>query len=312
MKNILVIKHGSLGDIVQINGVLKDLRSSFADHNILLLTSPLYQELMIKCPYINDIILDDRKLKWNPLNFLKLRKKLNSYKFSHVFDLQNSKRTEIYRKCISKNSIWSSSRTILRENEKKNEFDKLEILERFRIQLERSNVDPAHTMRPDFSWAIDHNFSPMEIINKKYITLLPFCSKHLAHKKWPFYNELISMIRKKNQNIGIVVAPGPGEIAEASKLDAQVILDGDRPTNFFQLSKILSDSLFVVSNDTGPAHIAAHLGCRGLGLFGSHTSYKKVSIKTDNFDAIESKNLANITVEQVFDKIQLQLQLEDI
>ena len=96
MKNILVIKHGSLGDIVQINGALKDLRSSFADHNILLLTSPLYQELMIKCPYINDIILDDRKLKWNPLNFLKLRKKLNSYKFSHVFDLQNSKRTEIY------------------------------------------------------------------------------------------------------------------------------------------------------------------------------------------------------------------------
>jgi ADP-heptose:LPS heptosyltransferase len=142
--------------------------------------------------------------------------------------------------------------------------------------------------------------------------LLPFCSKHLAHKKWPFYNELISMIRKKNQNIGIIVAPGPGEITEASKLDAQVILDGDKPTNFFQLSKILSDSLFVVSNDTGPAHIAAHLGCRGLGLFGSHTSYKKVSIKTDNFDAIESKNLANITVEQVFDKIQLQLQLEDI
>ena len=40
MKNILIIKHGSLGDIVQINGVLKDLRSSFADHNILLLSLP--------------------------------------------------------------------------------------------------------------------------------------------------------------------------------------------------------------------------------------------------------------------------------
>ena len=120
------------------------------------------------------------------------------------------------------------------------------------------------------------------------------------------------MIRKKNQNIEIVVIPGPGEITEASKFDAQVILDGKKPTNFFQLSKILSDSIFVVSNDTGPAHIAAHLGCRGLGLFGSHTSHKKVSIKTDNFDVIESKKLANITVKQVFDKIQLQLQLEDI
>jgi len=312
MKNILVIKHGSLGDIVQVSGVLKDLKNSFTEHKISLLTTPLYKELMSKCPYIDNIILDDRKLKWNPLGFLKLRKILNQLNFSHVFDLQNSKRTEIYRKYISKSSIWSSSRTILRKSEKKSEFDKFEILKRFQIQLERSDVTPTYTMQPDFSWAIDNNFWPEEITPKKYITLLPFCSKHLPHKKWPFYNELIRMIRKKNKNIEIVIAPGPGEVVEASSFDAKVILDGNQPTNFFQLSKILSESLFVVSNDTGPAHIAAHLGCSGLALFGSHTSSHKVSIKTDHFDVIESKNLSDITVSQVFNEIQLHLQLEDI
>jgi ADP-heptose:LPS heptosyltransferase len=312
MKNILVIKHGSLGDIVQISGVLKDLKNSFIDYKISLLTTPLYQELMSKCPYIDDIILDDRKIKWNPLVFLRLRKKLNKLNFSYVFDFQNSNRTEIYRKYISKNSIWSSSRTILKETEKKSEFDKLAILERFKIQLERSNVNPTYTMQPDFSWAIDNNFWPKEIIPKKYITLLPFCSKHLPHKKWPFYNELISLIRKENKNIEIVIVPGPGEVVEANKFDAQVILDGNQPTNFFQLAKILSESLFVVSNDTGPAHIAAHLGCSGLALFGSHTSSRKVSIKTNYFDVIESKDLNDISVNQVFNKIQLHLQLEDI
>lgn len=312
MKNILVIKHGSLGDIVQISGALKDLKNSFTDHKISLLTTPLYQELMSKCPYIDDIILDDRKIKWNPLVFLRLRKKLNKLNFSYVFDFQNSNRTEIYRKYISKNSKWSSSRTILRESEKKSEFDKLEILKRFQIQLERSNVTPTYTMHPDFSWAIDNNFWPKEIIPRRYITLLPFCSKHLPHKKWPFYNELISMIRKENKNIEIVIVPGPGEVVEASSFDAQIILDGNKSTNFFQLAKILSESLFVVSNDTGPAHIAAHLGCSGLVLFGSHTSYRKVSIKTDHFDVIESKDLTDITVNQVFNKIQLHLQLEDI
>ena len=312
MKNILVIKHGSLGDIVQISGALKDLKNSFTDYKISLLTTPLYQELMNKCPYIDDIILDDRKIKWNPLVFLRLKKKLNKLNFSYVFDFQNSNRTEIYRKYISKNSIWSSSRTILKETEKKSEFDKLEILERFQIQLERSNVTPTNTMQPDFSWAIDNNFWPKEIIPKKYITLLPFCSKHLPHKKWPFYNELISMIRKENKNIEIVIVPGPGEVFEASSFDAQIILDGNQSTNFFQLAKILSESLFVVSNDTGPAHIAAHLGCSGLALFGSHTSSRKVSIKTDYFDVIESEDLTDITVNQVFNKIQLHLQLEDI
>ena len=312
MKNILVIKHGSLGDIVQISGALKDLKNSFTDYKISLLTTPLYQELMSKCPYIDDIILDDRKIKWNPLVFLRLRKKLNKLNFSYVFDFQNSNRTEIYRKYISKNSKWSSSRTILRETEKKSEFDKLEILKRFQIQLERSNVTPTNTMQPDFSWAIDNNFWPKEIIPKRYITLLPFCSKHLPHKKWPFYNELISMIRKENKNIEIVIVPGPGEVVEASSFDAQIILDGNQSTNFFQLAKILSESLFVVSNDTGPAHIAAHLGCSGLALFGSHTSSHKVSIKTDHFDVIESKDLTDITVNQVFNKIQLHLQLEDI
>jgi len=312
MKNILVIKHGSLGDIVQISGVLRDLKSSFTGYKISLLTTPLYQELMSKCPYIDDIILDNRKIKWNPVTFLRLRKKLNNLNFSYVFDFQNSNRTEIYRKYISKNSIWSSSRTILRETEKKSEFDKLEILKRFQIQLERSNVTPTYTMQPDFSWAIDNNFWPKEIIPKKYIALLPFCSKHLPHKKWPFYNELISLIRKENKNIEIVIVPGPGEVVEANKFDAQVILDGNQPTNFFQLAKILSESLFVVSNDTGPAHIAAHLGCSGLALFGSHTSSRKVSIKTDHFNVIESKDLIDITVNEVFSKIQLHLQLEDI
>ncbi len=312
MKNILVIKHGSLGDMVQISGVLKDLKNSFIDYKISLLTTSLYQELMSKCPYIDDIILDDRKIKWNPLVFLRLKKKLNKLNFSYVFDFQNSNRTEIYRKYISKNSIWSSSRTILKETEKKKEFDKLAILERFKIQLERSNVTPTYTMQPDFSWAIDNNFWPKEIISKKYITLLPFCSKHLPHKKWPFYNELISMIRKENKNIEIVIVPGPGEVFEASSFDAQIILDRNQPTNFFQLAKILSESLFVVSNDTGPAHIAAHLGCSGLALFGSHTSSRKVSIKTDHFDVIESKDLNDISVNQVFNKIQLHLQLEDI
>ena len=37
MSNILIIKHGSLGDIVQISGVLRDIRETHADKKILIL-----------------------------------------------------------------------------------------------------------------------------------------------------------------------------------------------------------------------------------------------------------------------------------
>ena len=32
---------------------------------------------------------------------------------------------------------------------------------------------------------------------EKYILLFPFCSPHLTIKKWPYYNELIKLIKDK-------------------------------------------------------------------------------------------------------------------
>ena len=42
---------------------------------------------------------------------------------------------------------------------------------------------------------------------------------------------------------------------------------------------LISRAKFIVANDTGPAHIASHLDKKGIALFGSHTTAKKVSIE---------------------------------
>ena len=78
-----------------------------------------------------------------------------------------------------------------------------------------------------------------------------------------------------------------------------MILNNDKPTSIGQLAKVIKQSSFVIANDTGPAHIAAHLGCNGVALFGHHTSAKKVSIETEKFEVIESNSLNEITPEQV-------------
>ena len=106
----------------------------------------------------------------------------------------------------------------------------------------------------------------------KYIILFPFCSPHLTSKKWPYYNDLITMINEKFENkFKVVTAPGPNEIKDAKNINALCILDNGKALNISQLSGLIKDSSFVVANDTGPAHITAHLGSKGIALFGSHT-----------------------------------------
>ena len=42
-----------------------------------------------------------------------------------------------------------------------------------------------------------------------------------------------------------------------------------------ELVGLIKGASYIISNDTGPAHISAHLNKKGLVLFGSHTSPKK-------------------------------------
>ena len=160
-------------------------------------------------------------------------------------------------------------------------------------------------MKPDFNWSCTDikNIKEKYSLNK-FILLLPFCSPHLSHKKWPHYNELIQLIRNKYRDqLNIVVAPGPEEINEAKNINAICILHDDKALDIMQLSTLIKESSFVVANDTGPAHMAAHLNVKGLTLFGSHTTAKKVSIERDKFKAIQVQDLNKLSAKNVFEKI---------
>ena len=136
----------------------------------------------------------------------------------------------------------------------------------------------------------------------KYIILFPFCSPHLQIKKWPNYNKLIDLIKNKfKDEYKIIVAPGPDEINMTKEINAISILKENRSLDISELATLIKDSSFVVANDTGPAHIAAHLDSNGLALFGSHTTAYKVSIERENFKAIQVTDLNKLSPEKVFE-----------
>ena len=310
MSNILIIKHGSLGDIAQACGAIQDISENHNNDQIYLLTTKPYFDLFKKNPHIADVILDKRLSRFNLIYLYFLMRKIKQLKISKVYDLQNSSRTSFYKKILFPNSnfnTWSSSQTTIPKDKTKEEFDKKSVLERFNHQLQTSEINIKHTMFPDFSWSCtDISKIKSEYKLEKYIVLFPFCSPHLSQKKWPYYNELIEKIKSQyNDQFQIVVAPGPKEINESKDINALCILDNGKALDISQLSSLIKDSSFVIANDTGPAHMAAHLGAKGLTLFGSHTTAYKVSIERENFKAIQVNNLTKLTTDKVLEKINL-------
>ncbi len=306
MSNILIIKHGSLGDIAQASGAIQDIFENHKNSQIYLLTTKPYFDLFKKNPFINEVILDKRLSRFNLLYLFPLMKKLKKLNFFKVYDLQNSSRTKFYKTILFPKSnldTWSSSLTTLPQGIDKEQFDKRPVLERFEHQLKTSGLETKNTLKPDFNWSC----SKIEHIKKKYdlnkyILLFPFCSPHLTVKKWPYYNELINLIKTKfKDEYKILVAPGPEEIDDAKKFNALSVLNEQKSLNISELSSLIKESSFIVANDTGPAHMAAHLNVKGLTLFGSHTTAYKVSIERENFKPIQVENLEKLGSEKVFE-----------
>ena len=294
MSNILIIKLGSLGDVVQISGALRDIREHHKNEKITILTTSKYLNLFKNCPYIDDCLEDERLPRYNIFYLLRLRKIINSLNFNKVYDLQNSNRTNFYRKFLFNVKNWSSSRDIP-ENKYNNS-----VLQRFDEQLRKSNIQTLYTLKPDFSWAAEKANNYNLDTDKKYILFFPFCSRDLIHKRWPYFSELINLLKQNHPQYSLVVAPGPGEIEEAKSLDIKIALNNNLPLNFFELASLIKKSHLVIANDTGPAHMAAHLGARGFTLFGPHTTPEKVSIEREKFIALQTMDLKSLFADRVY------------
>ena len=53
--------------------------------------------------------------------------------------------------------------------------------------------------------------------------------------------------------------------------------------------------------------MTAHLGSKGIALFGSHTTPFKVSIERENFKAIQVNDLSKLSVNKVFEKFLMSI-----
>jgi len=305
-KNILIIKHGAFGDIMQADGALRDIRAAHSKAHTTILTMPAYARLFERCPHIDNIMIDERAPRWRLDKMRALAHTLQAGRFDMVYDLQNSPRTNFYHRWMLRDVPWSGTARGASHPHRAKNPKNIPSLQRLEGQLRDAGIDPRHTRHPDLSWMADDVSQLLAEagVKKPFIVLIAGSSARHPQKRWPYYPELAA--RLKEEGRCVVIAPGPDELDLPKKIPHAIALKGPRGfLNWFELADLFKKASFVIGNDTGPTHLAAHLGVQGLALFGAHMSAERTGIERQNFEALEVPDLASLPLGRVLDELHI-------
>lgn len=286
-EHVLIIKHGAFGDLIQADGVFKDIRQQHSEAKISLLTAPAYAALMQKSPYIDTVISDNRAPILKISTLLNLKQTLQKAQFNRVYDLQNTKRTNLYRQFLLKTPHW-----IYRPNTEPAPASGLKGLVAL---LKNHGVNTQHALTPNVHWMVE-DVTPLlktHGIASPYIVLLPGSSAKHTEKRWPHYAELSARLTTLGYQVVCIL--GPDEKALAHHLSGLVLQN----LSWFSLAGILQKAAYVVGNDSGPSHVASCLNVVGLAIFGPSTSAARSELARGNFNTMTALDLPALSVDTV-------------
>lgn len=294
-EKVLVIRHGAFGDVLQSDGAIWDIRNRHPTASIAVLTTSPFRKIFERCPWVDRVLIDPRAPRIRLDKYFGVILTLRREGFDFVYDLQNSRRTLSYRKWIK--ARWSQkNEQFFQELQKKT--GPLAALERNRIQLVQAGVEAAYALRPDIHWLAEDMDGLLAEAGLKpgFILLIPGSSSRRLNKRWPYFDKLAAALAA--EGFAVATAPGPDEIDLCRALPATLLLKDDKPLDFFQLAGVIQRAGFVVGNDTGPTHMAAYLGIKGLALFGPHSQARATGL--DLFlKVIEVGDLADLSWQDV-------------
>ena len=297
---ILVIKHGSLGDIVFSLPAMLSISNYYSNSKIDLLTEKKYFNFIKPSNYFSKLIEDNRSS--NFFSTCLLLNKLLKNNYNIIIDLQNSSRTSYYNfffRLFSKAKI-SSSRSFANyryiiplqgtETTSQGLFNQLKIL----------NIHQYEKI--SFNW-LEVNLD--KIFNDKIILLIPSVSLKGKYKQWSpkKFISVAKYLQKNNYKICIIGTSSDNQtLLPIVKSNINIInmIDKSPPSIIFSIAK---KAKLVITNDTGPGHIAALSGANILWILNKNKiSRANIEDKFSNHKIL-SNNLNEITSGQVINYI---------
>jgi ADP-heptose:LPS heptosyltransferase len=306
-KRILIIRHGALGDFICTLGAFAAIRAHHKNDHITLLTSTPYLSLAQATGFFDEYHIDNRPKVFIFHKWLALRAWFRRSQFDRVYDLQTSKRTNLYYKFFGPGKMpeWSGTATKCSHPQTTPHRTTMHIFDRFADQLKIAGIP--HTPLPHVEWA---NTDIIKFkLPEKFILLIPGCSAQAEFKRWPaaYYAQLAQRIWERGI-LPVVI----GSIVDQTVVQDVLrlcphVLDLFQKTSLLEVIALAHHAQAIVGNDTGPVHLAAAKRKPTLMLFSGVHNPKKIAPTYGNVIIIEKNPLSALSVDEVDAILQQQL-----
>lgn len=302
-EQILIIKHGALGDIILATGPMAAIRRHHPSAHITLLTTPPYSKLLEASPFVDEVWTDIRPKAWMIRRLARLKRQLNSRPFARVYDLQTSERSSRYLKLFTHQPEWSGIAKGASHRHNSPERTSLHTIERQKQQLAIAEVQDVPGSNIDWMTADVSGLRP----DDDYVILVPGGSAHRPEKRWPVerYTELAA--RLVSQGISPVLIGANAEVELLNQIEAAVsaVKNLCNRTSFEQLATLARHACYAVGNDTGPMHIVAAAGCPSTVLFSYTSNPDLCAPRGKHVTILREPDLATLTSEAVENSLKL-------
>ena len=281
MKNCLIIRFSSFGDVVQAMNAARELKLSNPSMKITWITKKAFRDFVIADSSIDNVLTLEDDFNGSVLN---IKAFIVQESFDLIYDAHNNLRTLILK--LSLMFINKSYRWIERPKSRLKRF----LLFRFRINLfpkpflsKISYLSPLkkyiNEQRTETFSKIDFSTIDLEKFEDLHDSFFVFApSAAWEMKRWPtnYWKEVINHFSKKIQ---IVLVGGPDDKFIADLIEQKNhsnILNLAGKLSFFETFYLVSKAKYTLSADTGVIHVADLIGANG-GLILGPTAFGRTS-----------------------------------
>jgi ADP-heptose:LPS heptosyltransferase len=309
-ENILVIKHGALGDIVIATAAMKAIREVHPTARIHCLTTSAYSGLLAQSPYFDEIWVDSKPKLFDRKAISRLRAMLRSKPWAWIYDLQTSKRSTLYPWLLAR--PWPRISNVSR-------FASHGFTDPARSKMHAHAHDIAQlalagiTIRmPDISWLDadisniagvigSHRTIPQGERLNRFALLVAGGAAHRPEKRWPAeqYASLAQELASKGIRPVLIGTQAEAEVLQSIALRVPDSINLCGKTTIAQLASLARHATLAVGNDTGPMHVIAATGCPSTVLFSHASDPARSAPIGERVICLRERDLSALSVDRV-------------
>ena len=271
MTQLLIIKPSSLGDIVHGLQVATSLKAQCEGLRISWVVREIFAPIVRASTAVDQVYIFERNS--GAKGFLRLTKELRKTKFDYVFDFQGLLRSGLItsrmhapRKVGRSDAremagIFYNEQVPLPPDGKRSHA--LDILLQFCPVL-GAKAELRETLK----------FREVDSLNLRFVDargggkpIVMFPDSRRAEKNWGGFKQLTEMILREVKNRKVIWA-GSNYVHDRIGYPPTQFFNLTGNTSLVSLPALIQRADWVISNDSGPMHLAAAMGVRVLGIFG--------------------------------------------